>query len=71
MQLDHWPNCVSGYGMRRPEIAREMTSCWISLVPSKIVKLTFTGFVNTAQCCHVPLTRGFAIWVSDGCCSVL
>jgi len=25
------------YSMRRPEIALAMTSCWISLVPSKIV----------------------------------
>ncbi len=25
------------HSIRRPEIAREMTSCWISLVPSKIV----------------------------------
>jgi hypothetical protein len=53
-----------------PEIARLMTSCWISLVPSKIVWLTLTGFVSAAQCCHVPLTRRFAIRVSDGWCSV-
>ncbi len=25
------------YSMRRPEMARAITSCWISLVPSKIV----------------------------------
>ena len=25
------------YSMRRPEIARAITNCWISLVPSKMV----------------------------------
>jgi hypothetical protein len=48
------------HSIRRPEIAREMTSCWICSVPSKMSWLTFTGFVNAAQCCHVPLTRAFA-----------
>ena len=33
---------------------------WIKTVPSEIVWLTFTGFVNAAQCRHVPLARGFA-----------
>jgi hypothetical protein len=33
-------------------------------VPSKMSWLTFTGFVNVAQCCHVPLTRAFAIRLS-------
>ena len=28
---------VEYYSIRRPEIARAMTSCWISDVPSKIV----------------------------------
>ena len=32
------------YSTRRPEIARAMTSCWISEVPSKIVWLTVPGF---------------------------
>ena len=30
--------------MRRPEIARLMTSCWISLVPSKIVWFKLSEF---------------------------
>ena len=51
--------------MRRPEIAREITSCWISLVPSKIVWLTLTGFVSAAQCCPVSLTWAFANRVSE------
>ena len=46
-------------------MARAMTSCWISLVPSKIVWLTLTGFVSDAQCCHVALTRAFAIRASE------
>ena len=46
-------------------MARLMTSCWISLVPSKIVWLTLTGFVGAAQCCHVSLTRRFANRVSE------
>jgi hypothetical protein len=56
---------MGGHSIRRPEIAREMTSCWISLVPSKIVWLTLTGFVSDAQCCHVPLTWAFAMGVSE------
>ena len=53
------------HSIRRPDIAREMTSCWISLVPSKIVWLTLTGFVSADQCCHVPLTWAFANRVSE------
>ena len=41
-------------------MAREITSWWICSVPSKMSWLTFTGFVNDAQCCRVRLTRGFA-----------
>jgi len=47
-----------------------MTSCWICSVPSKMSWLTFTGFVNDAQCRHVPLTRGFAKHQFTLCCSV-
>jgi hypothetical protein len=61
---------VRSYSIRRPEIARAITICWISLVPSKIVWLTFTGFASDAQCGHVPLNRAFAIRVSAGCCTV-
>ena len=50
---------VESYSIRRPEMALLMTSCWISLVPSKIVWLTLTGFVSDAQCCHVPPTWAF------------
>ena len=53
------------YSIRMPLIARAITSCWISLVPSKIVWLTLTGFVSDAHCCHVPLTRCCAIRVSE------
>jgi len=53
------------YSIRRPEIARLMTNCWISLVPSKIVWLTLTGFVSDVQCCHVALTRASANRVSE------
>jgi len=28
---------VENYSTRRPEMARAITNCWISLVPSKIV----------------------------------
>jgi len=31
--------------MRMPEMARAMTSCWVSLVPSKIVWFTVPGFL--------------------------
>jgi hypothetical protein len=32
--------------MRMPEIALAITSCWISLVPSKIVWLSVPGFLR-------------------------
>ena len=53
------------HSIRRPDIAREMTSCWISDVPSKIVWLTLTGSVSAAQCCPVSLTWAFANRVSE------
>ena len=31
------------YSIRRPEMAREMTMRWISLVPSKMLKITTSG----------------------------
>jgi len=34
--------------MRRPLMARLMTSCWISLVPSKIVWFKLSGFATSA-----------------------
>ena len=33
------------YSIRRPLIARAITSCWISDVPSKIVWLSGPGFL--------------------------
>ena len=36
------------YSMRRPLMARLMTSCWISLVPSKIVWFKLSGFATSA-----------------------
>jgi hypothetical protein len=39
------------HSIRRPDIARKMTSCLICSVPSKMSWLTFTGLVNAAQCC--------------------
>ena len=38
------------YSIRRPDIARAITSCWISLVPSKIVWLTVLGFPGVTSC---------------------
>ena len=43
--------------MRKPEIARLMTSCWISLVPSKIVWLKLSKFAASISCCSVPPSR--------------
>ena len=37
------------YSMRRPEIARAITSCWISEVPSKIVWITVPGFLGADE----------------------
>ena len=34
------------YSIRRPDIALAITSCWISLVPSKIVWLTVSGLLD-------------------------
>ena len=33
------------YSIRMPDIARAITSCWISLVPSKIVWISVPGFL--------------------------
>jgi hypothetical protein len=35
--------------MRIPEMARAITSCWISLVPSKIVWFTVSKFTKRWQ----------------------
>ena len=48
------------YSIRRPEIARAITNCWISEVPSKIVWITVSGFLGVASCRCVRATWSFA-----------
>ena len=48
------------YSIRRPEIARLMTSCWISDVPSKIVWFNLSGFSTSILWCAVPPSRNDA-----------
>ena len=43
-------------------MARAMTSCWISLVPSKIVWLTVQGFRGVMLCGDVGVTRCYTSW---------
>jgi hypothetical protein len=45
------------YSIRRPEIARAMTTCWISDVPSKIVWFRVSESAQAVWCCLMPLTR--------------
>jgi hypothetical protein len=40
------PPGTQNYSIRKPLIARAITSCWISDVPSKIVWLTVPGFLG-------------------------
>ena len=40
---------ASDYSTRIPEMARAITSCWISLVPSKIVWFTVSKFAKCRQ----------------------
>jgi hypothetical protein len=42
-------NPGDNHSIRRPEIARAITSCWISLVPSKIVWLRSSSFLGIAR----------------------
>jgi hypothetical protein len=48
------------HSIRRPDIAREITSCWISLVPSKIVWITLSEFEFSTFRGGVAVTRHFA-----------
>ena len=48
------------YSIRRPEMARAMTNCWISLVPSKIVWFKLSEFSRSVSWCSVPLNRNDA-----------
>ncbi len=48
------------YSIRRPEIARAITSCWISLVPSKIVWLTVSSFPGVVRRGPVVVNRDYA-----------
>lgn len=57
----------NGYSMRMPLIARAITSCWISDVPSKIVWFSVPGLLGVDECCSMPLGSGFAD-VGDGSC---
>ena len=52
------------YSTRRPEIARAITSCWISEVPSKMVWLF--GITNTA-CERLNEHWGYVIHESSSC----
>ena len=45
------------YSMRKPDIAREITSCWISLVPSKIVWIRLSDSAGVARCFAVRSSR--------------
>ena len=49
------------YSIRRPEIARAMTSCWISDVPSKIVWIRLSGSASGEGCSAVPSTSDFVL----------
>jgi hypothetical protein len=44
--------------IRRPEMARAITSCWISLVPSKIVWIRLSGSAGVVRCFAVRSSRG-------------
>jgi len=41
---------VRGYSIRRPEIARAITSCWICSVPSKMSKVCWSRSVILDRC---------------------
>ena len=56
--------------MRRPEIARLMTSCWISLVPSKIVWFKLSGFAASISCYRALLSTPHAIDRVSSCCRI-
>ena len=43
------------YSMRRPLMAREITSCWICSVPSKMSKV----WISRSPCPDKPVTCGF------------
>ena len=48
------------HSIRRPDIARVMTSCRISLAPSKIVWITLSDVAILASCARVAVNRTFA-----------
>ena len=51
---------ASLYSMRRPEIARAITSCWISLVPSKMVWIRLLNLTDATSCRAVHVTWCYA-----------
>ena len=56
------------YSIRRPDIARAITSCWISLVPSKIVWIKLSAFSGVVPYRTVPLIRCDAFASPGWCC---
>ena len=48
------------YSMRRPDVARTITSCWISLVPSKIVWIFASRVYWLFAAISCTVTRRFA-----------
>jgi hypothetical protein len=59
--LDVWSLIARAGGQRR---AGTTDAQAMTVLPPMTSWLTFTGFVNDAPCCRVPLTRDFAIRVS-------
>ena len=54
--------------LQAPDTVRAITSCWISLAPSKIVLCSVRRFLGVTSCCAVGLTRCFANLDSASCC---
>jgi hypothetical protein len=54
--MEEGASLLGCYSIRIPLIALAMTSCWISLVPSKIVWLSVSGFPGVTPCCGVLVT---------------
>jgi hypothetical protein len=57
---------LTTYSTRSPEIAREMTSRWISDVPSKIVQFSIPGPVASARVACVPPEHVVRVAASTG-----
>ena len=57
----------AGYSIRSPDIARAMTSCWISDVDSKIVWFRVSESAQAVWCCLMPLTSVQARFALASC----